>query len=143
MGCVLTPVLGEVRSKVPAAARFSHEWQLSVAKAKRLLDSASQRHGLESTTARASARADARARKNIEKAQRHQKRMADRRRSEEPVFQVGSGVLLSTSNIQLKNPGARKLLPNWIGPFTVTQRVGKVAYRLALPPGLRSHNVFM
>jgi hypothetical protein len=41
-------------------------------------------------------------------------------------------VLLSTSNIKLKMPGARKLLPRWIGPFKVLKRVGKVAYKSEL-----------
>ena len=36
-----------------------------------------------------------------------------------------------------------KLSPRYIGPFEITERIGKVAYRLALPPDLASvHNVF-
>ncbi|KAL5562372.1 hypothetical protein UlMin_032119 [Ulmus minor] len=36
-----------------------------------------------------------------------------------------------------------KLNPRFIGPYEVIERVGKVAYRLALPPNLASvHNVF-
>ena len=36
-----------------------------------------------------------------------------------------------------------KLSPRYIGPFKILEMIGKVAYRLALPPKLSSvHNVF-
>ena len=37
----------------------------------------------------------------------------------------------------------RKLLPRFIGPFEILERVGTVAYRLALPPSMSGvHEVF-
>jgi hypothetical protein len=36
-----------------------------------------------------------------------------------------------------------KLSPRFIGPFEITQRVGKLAYRIVLPPDLiGTHDVF-
>ncbi|XP_048491431.1 uncharacterized protein LOC125492760 [Beta vulgaris subsp. vulgaris] len=36
-----------------------------------------------------------------------------------------------------------KLSPKFIGPYEILDRIGEVAYRLALPPGVdRAHNVF-
>ena len=49
---------------------------------------------------------------------------------------------MSTKNIRLKTPGAKKLLLKWIGPFRVTARIGAVAYRLELTDTMRIHNVF-
>jgi hypothetical protein len=57
-------------------------------------------------------------------------------------FAVGDEVLLSTKNIKVKVAGTHKLLPKWIGPFKVLQRVNEVAYKLTLPPSLNIHPVF-
>ncbi|GJP70425.1 hypothetical protein CLOP_g1368, partial [Closterium sp. NIES-67] len=81
------------------------------------------------------------ARRWLQLSQQRQKSYADMKRRE-VSFEVGDKVLLSTKNIRLKIPGARKLFPRWIGPFEVIQRVGVVAYKLKLPKTLQIHNVF-
>ena len=81
------------------------------------------------------------AKKHLLAAQNRQKSYVDTKRRE-ISFDVGTQVLLSTSNIKLKMPGARKLLPRWIGPFKVVKKVGKVAYKLELPETLKIHDVF-
>ena len=59
---------------------------------------------------------------------------------------MGDKILLSTKNLKLKNEertlAKMKLLPRYIGPYAITARVGKVAYRLALPGHTRIHPVF-
>jgi len=74
-------------------------------------------------------------------AQEKQKQYADSKRRE-LEFAVGSQVLLSTQNIRIKSPGTQKLLPRYIGPFPVLERIGEVAYKLELPSQLRVHPVF-
>jgi len=60
-------------------------------------------------------------------------------------FHVGEHVFLKISlTKRVIRFGARgKLSPRYIGPFEILERVGEVAYRLALPPPLEGvHNVF-
>jgi transposase InsO family protein len=64
------------------------------------------------------------------------------KRHEPMQFRRGQLVALSTRNLRLKSP-SRKLAPNFIGPFRILDKVGKQAYRLALPEQYsRLHNVF-
>ncbi|KAJ9553505.1 hypothetical protein OSB04_017550 [Centaurea solstitialis] len=76
-------------------------------------------------------------RERLRTAQSCQKSYADKRRSD-LEFQVGDNVLLKVSPwkgvIRFRKRG--KLGPRFIGPFKVVARVGKVAYRLELPPEL-------
>jgi Integrase zinc binding domain/Chromo (CHRromatin Organisation MOdifier) domain len=57
-------------------------------------------------------------------------------------FKPGQFVWLSLQNIKMQNGGGNKLMPRYIGPFKITEQIGKVSYRLDLPPTMRVHNVF-
>jgi hypothetical protein len=83
----------------------------------------------------------ARAKASLLAARSRQKLFADERRREVELAE-GQNVLLSTINFKLAHPGTRKLLPKWVEPFKVVERIGKVAYKLELPPNLKMHNVF-
>ncbi|KAK5833815.1 hypothetical protein PVK06_017677 [Gossypium arboreum] len=73
-----------------------------------------------------------------------QKSYADLKRKE-IEFQVGDKVFLKVSPWKkiLRFSRKGKLSPRFIGPYEITERIGPVAYRLALPAELeRIHNVF-
>ena len=60
-------------------------------------------------------------------------------------FQVGDHVFLRLSPMRgVKRFDKKgKLSPRFVRPFEILERVGQVAYRLALPPALAGvHNVF-
>ena len=83
-------------------------------------------------------------RRRMSEAQDRQKSYADRRRKPLEFF-VGDHVFLRVSPTKgVKRFGLRgKLAPRYIGPFEILERIGAVAYRLALPPSLSGvHDVF-
>jgi len=59
-------------------------------------------------------------------------------------FKVGDHVYLRVKpkKRSLKLGGCAKLAPRFCGPFKVLDRIGHVAYRIALPAHMKSHNVF-
>ena len=77
-------------------------------------------------------------------AKSRQKSYADvRRRSLE--FEIGDPVLLKVTPMKgvLRFRRKGKLSPKFIGPFEILERVGPIAYKLALPPAhLGVHDVF-
>jgi len=85
-----------------------------------------------------------RIREKLRAAQDRQKSYADTRRR--PLeFNVGDHVFLKVSPFKgsLRFGQKGKLTPRYIGPFEILQRIGPVAYRLALPPNLQDiHDVF-
>ncbi len=77
-------------------------------------------------------------RQNLEDAAESMKRFADAHRDEGPALNVGDMVWLSTQNLRTKTKfSARK-----IGPFAITAKINDVAFRLALGPEFKIHNVF-
>ncbi|GKV24406.1 hypothetical protein SLEP1_g34021 [Rubroshorea leprosula] len=83
-------------------------------------------------------------REHLRVAQSRQKSYADNRRHD-LEFAVRKKVFLKVSPTKgVVRFGIRgKLSPRFIGPFEILERVGEVAYRLALPPNLSEvHNVF-
>ncbi|KAI5389796.1 hypothetical protein KIW84_075195 [Lathyrus oleraceus] len=77
-------------------------------------------------------------------AQSRQKSYHDKRRKS-LEFQEGDHVFLRVTPITgvgraLKS---KKLTPRFIGPYQILERIGEVAYRIALPPSLANlHEVF-
>lgn len=83
-------------------------------------------------------------REHLMTAQDRQKKYVDLHRIE-CQFEVGDKVFLRVKprKIPIRYGKGSKLSPRFVGPFEVLERVGPVAYRLALPPSLsRIHDVF-
>ena len=58
-------------------------------------------------------------------------------------FNVGDEVVLTTKHIKNYCPHLpSKIKARWVGPFTITQKVLLVAYRVDLPPNWCLHPVF-
>jgi hypothetical protein len=58
---------------------------------------------------------------------------------------VGGRVFLKVSPMKgvIRFGKKGKLSPRFVSPFKITQRVGRLAYRIALPPDLvKTHDVF-
>ena len=81
---------------------------------------------------------------NLEKAQGTMKQLVDTRRCSES-FKVGDHVLVKLQpyrQITVAIRHSNKLFARYFGPFLVLKRIGSVAYKLALPPTARIHDVF-
>lgn len=83
-------------------------------------------------------------RQHLVRAQQRMKHQADKHRQERQ-FRVGARVYLKLQpyvQSSVAPQANHKLLFKFYGPYTVTARIGSVAYRLAFPPGSRIHPVF-
>jgi len=72
------------------------------------------------------------------------KHFADRRRRE-LEFEVGDHVYVKLQPYRQSSVAVRasaKLSPRFFGPYKILAKVGKVAYRIELPPGSLIHDVF-
>jgi hypothetical protein len=82
------------------------------------------------------------ARKLLIAAQQRHEAYADQHRIEKS-YSVGDQVLLKTKYLNIKHAETnRNLLPKWIGPFKIVQKVGPVSYELEMNLGWRVHPVF-
>ncbi|KAL0544658.1 hypothetical protein IC582_019776 [Cucumis melo] len=83
-------------------------------------------------------------RSRMRTAQSRQKSYADVRRKD-LEFEIGDKVFLKVAPMKgvLRFERRGKLSPRFVGPFEILERIGPVAYRLALPPSLSTvHDVF-
>ncbi|KAL2248442.1 UNVERIFIED_CONTAM: hypothetical protein Sindi_2696500 [Sesamum indicum] len=81
---------------------------------------------------------------NLQMAQHKMKTYADRKRTERE-FQVGDEVFLKLQPHKQTSVTLRKRLKlsaKYYGPYKIVEKVGKVAYKLELPPGSKIHPVF-
>ena len=80
----------------------------------------------------------------LKTAQIRQKSYVDNRKRD-LEFEVGDYVFLKVSPMKsvIRFGRKGKLIPRFVGPFEILERVGTFAYKVALPPGLsKIHNVF-
>lgn len=67
---------------------------------------------------------------------------ANKQRREEPMYQPGDKVWLSTENLTMPKGRVRKLMPKFIGPFTVQQVDHQHSnYTLELPPEMADRRI--
>ena len=80
---------------------------------------------------------------NLKAAQDRQKSYADKHRVNREFSVVDHVYLRVRANkSSLKLGSCAKLSPIYYGPFEVLERIGPIAYRIALPGSTRAHNVF-
>jgi hypothetical protein len=80
---------------------------------------------------------------NLKVAQDRQKSYVDKNRTHRE-FKVGDHVFLKVkaNRSSLKLRSCSKLATRFCGPFEILERIGPVAYMLALPASMTVHNVF-
>ena len=80
---------------------------------------------------------------NFKVAQDGKKSYADLKRTPRE-FQVGEHVYVRVKprKISLRLGKYSKLAPRYCGPFEILEKIGPMAYQLALPPTIKVYNVF-
>ena len=69
------------------------------------------------------------------------KRQADRRRKETEDWKRGDRIMLSIKDLVFKERLARKLVDQYIGPYTIKEVVSTNAVKLQLPTPMRIYPV--
>lgn len=83
-------------------------------------------------------------RQHLLRAQARMKRQSDKHRSKR-TFNVGEWVFLKLqpyTQSSVARRSSQKLAFRFFGPYRITEKIGNVAYRLALPPTAHNHPVF-
>ena len=80
---------------------------------------------------------------NLKVAQNRQKSYVDQKRTPRE-FKTRDHVYLRVKpgKSSMRMGACAKLAPRYCGPFEVLDRAGSIAYKLALPPTVKEHNVF-
>ena len=78
----------------------------------------------------------------MQQAQEHQMHYADKDRADMPDYKVGELAWLSIKDIALNAVGTHKLLPRWLGPFTLTAKTSPVNFILEDPDHYSIHDNF-
>ena len=81
------------------------------------------------------------ARAALKKAQEEMKRQADKRRRESKVWKKRDRILLSTKDLVFKERLVRKLVDQYIGPYTIEEVISTNAVKLQLSTSMRIHLV--
>ena len=77
----------------------------------------------------------------LKKVQEDMKRQADRGRKETKDWKKGDRILLSTKDLVFKERPARKLVDQYVGPYTIEEVVSTNVVKLRLPTSMRVHPV--
>ena len=81
------------------------------------------------------------ARAALKKAQEDMKKQVDRRQKEMEDWKKGDKVMLSTKDLVFKERLARKLVDQYVGPYTIEDVVSTNAVKLQLPTSMRIYLV--
>ncbi|KAF1318367.1 Pol protein, partial [Globisporangium splendens] len=132
-GRAVSPTGAEIDLSAARAARATKKQDKAVAAARQFVD---ERAALLR-----------RVRDQLAAAQDKQKLYADKSgRKNKQTFCVGDKVLLSIKNLPndavTTLPSGSKLLPRFIGPYTVAEKIGDLNYKLDLPTRMATHPVF-
>ena len=77
----------------------------------------------------------------LKKAQEDMKRQVDRRRKESEKWKKVDRVILSTKDLVFKERLVRKLVDQYVGPYTIEEVISTNVVKLRLPSSIRIHLV--